>query len=130
MTMQDPIADLLTRMRNAQMAGLVTVDIPNSKAKQAILQVLLDEGYINDFTTSEDVKGVITVALKYHNGAPVIEEIARVSRPGLRIYKESNDLPQVRGGLGVAIVSTNKGVMTDKSARAHGVGGEVLCAVF
>ena len=130
MTMQDPIADLLTRMRNAQMAGHVTVDIPNSKAKQAILEVLLDEGYINDFTTSEDVKGVITVALKYHNGAPVIEEIARVSRPGLRIYKESNDLPQVRGGLGVAIVSTNKGVMTDKSARAHGVGGEVLCTVF
>ena len=130
MTMQDPIADLLTRMRNAQMAGHVTVDIPNSKAKQAILQVLLDEGYINDFTTSEDVKGVITVALKYHNGAPVIEEIARVSRPGLRIYKESNDLPQVRGGLGVAIVSTNKGVMTDRSARAHGVGGEVLCTVF
>ena len=130
MTMQDPIADLLTRMRNAQMAGHVTVDIPNSKAKQAILQVLLDEGYINEFTTSEDVKGVITVALKYHNGAPVIEEIARVSRPGLRIYKESNDLPQVRGGLGVAIVSTNKGVMTDKSARAHGVGGEVLCTVF
>ena len=130
MTMQDPIADLLTRMRNAQMAGHVTVDIPNSKAKQAILQVLLDEGYINDFTTSEDVKGVITVALKYHNGAPVIEEIARVSRPGLRIYKESNDIPQVRGGLGVAIVSTNKGVMTDKSARAHGVGGEVLCTVF
>ena len=130
MTMQDPIADLLTRMRNAQMAGHVTVDIPNAKAKQAILQVLLDEGYINDFTTSEDVKGVITVALKYHNGAPVIEEIARVSRPGLRIYKESNDLPQVRGGLGVAIVSTNKGVMTDKSARAHGVGGEVLCTVF
>jgi small subunit ribosomal protein S8 len=130
MTMQDPIADLLTRMRNAQMAGHVTVDIPNSKAKQAILQVLLDEGYINDFTTSEDVKGVITVALKYHNGAPVIEEIARVSRPGLRIYKESNDLPQVRGGLGVAIVSTNKGVMTDKSARTHGVGGEVLCTVF
>ena len=130
MTMQDPIADLLTRMRNAQMAGHVTVDIPNSKAKQAILQVLLDEGYINDFTTSQDVKGVITVALKYHNGAPVIEEIARVSRPGLRIYKESNDLPQVRGGLGVAIVSTNKGVMTDKSARAHGVGGEVLCTVF
>ncbi len=130
MTMQDPIADLLTRMRNAQMAGHVTVDIPNSKAKQAILQVLLDEGYINDFTTSDDVKGVITVALKYHNGSPVIEEIARVSRPGLRIYKESNDLPQVRGGLGVAIVSTNKGVMTDKSARAHGVGGEVLCTVF
>ena len=130
MTMQDPIADLLTRMRNAQMAGHVTVDVPSSKAKQAILQVLLDEGYINDFTTSEDVKGVITVALKYHNGAPVIEEIARVSRPGLRIYKESNDLPQVRGGLGVAIVSTNKGVMTDKSARAHGVGGEVLCTVF
>ena len=130
MTMQDPIADLLTRMRNAQMAGHVTVDIPNSKAKQAILKVLLDEGYINDFTISDDVKGVITVGLKYHNGAPVIEEIARVSRPGLRIYKESNDIPQVGGGLGVAIVSTNKGVMTDKSARAHGVGGEVLCTVF
>ena len=130
MTMQDPIADLLTRMRNAQMAGHVTVDIPNSKAKQAILQVLLDEGYINDFTTSEDVKGVITLALKYHNGAPVIEEIARVSRPGLRIYKESNDLPQVRGGLGVAIVSTSKGVMSDRSARSNGVGGEILCTVF
>jgi small subunit ribosomal protein S8 len=128
--MQDPIADLLTRMRNAQMAGHVTVEIPNSKAKQAILQVLLDEGYIAGFTISDDVKGVITVGLKYHNGAPVIEEIARVSRPGLRIYKESNDIPQVRGGLGVAIVSTNKGVMTDKSARAHGVGGEVLCTVF
>ena len=130
MTMQDPIADLLTRMRNAQMAGHVTVDIPNSKAKQAILQVLLDEGYIDNFTAPDDVKGVITVDLKYHHGTPVIEEIARVSRPGLRIYKESNDLPKVRGGLGVAIVSTNKGVMTDKSARAHGVGGEVLCTVF
>ena len=130
MTMQDPIADLLTRMRNAQMAGHMTVEIPNSKAKQAILQVLLDEGYITGFSVSDDIKSTITVDLKYHQGLPVIEEIARVSRPGLRIYKESNELPKVRGGLGVAIVSTNKGVMTDKAARAHGVGGEVLCTVF
>jgi small subunit ribosomal protein S8 len=128
--MQDPVSDLLTRIRNAQMAGHVSVEIPNSRLKRSILQVMLDEGYISGFTASEDTKSVITVELKYHNGTPVIEEIKRVSRPGLRIYKESGDLPDVRGGLGVAIVSTNKGVMTEKSARAQGVGGEVLCMVF
>ena len=129
MTMQDPIADLLTRVRNAQMAGHVEVQMPHSKAKCAILDVLVSEGYVQGYSVSEEVKAVITVQLKYHNGGPVIEEIARVSRPGLRIYKESNDIPKVRGGLGVAIVSTNRGVMTDKAARAQGIGGEVLCTI-
>ena len=130
MTMQDPIADLLTRVRNAQMAGHVTVQMPNSNGKRAILDVLQSEGFILGYSVSDEVKSNITVDLKYHNGSPVIEEIARVSRPGLRIYKESNDIPKVRGGLGVAIVSTNKGVMTDKNARSQGIGGEVLCTVF
>ena len=130
MTMQDPISDLLTRMRNAQMAGHDSVAIPNSKIKRSILEVLQDEGFINGYSATDEVKSTLNVELKYHNGAPVIEEIHRVSRPGLRIYKESNELPQVRGGLGVAIVSTNKGVMTDKKARAAGIGGEVLCTVF
>jgi small subunit ribosomal protein S8 len=128
--MQDPIADLLTRVRNAQMAGHVSVQMPNSKGKRAILDVLQSEGFILGYSFTDQVKSTITVELKYHNGAPVIEEIARVSRPGLRIYKESNDIPKVRGGLGVAIVSTNKGVMTDKNARSQGIGGEVLCTVF
>ena len=130
MTMQDPISDLLTRIRNAQMAGHDSVAIPNSKIKRSILKVLEDEGFINGFSATDEVKSALHVELKYHNGAPVIEEIHRVSRPGLRIYKESTELPQVRGGLGVAIISTNKGVMTDKKARATGVGGEVLCTVF
>jgi small subunit ribosomal protein S8 len=130
MTMQDPIADLLTRIRNAQMAGHEQVDMPNSKIKRSILQVLADEGFINGFSSTDEVKSSLSVDLKYHDGTPVIEEIQRVSRPGLRIYKESGELPQIRGGLGVAIVSTNKGVMTDKSARSAGVGGEVLCTVF
>jgi len=130
MTMQDPIADLLTRIRNAQMAGHENVDMPNSKIKRSILQVLADEGFINGFSSTDEVKSALSVDLKYLDGTPVIEEIHRVSRPGLRIYKESGDLPQVRGGLGVAIVSTNKGVMTDKSARTAGIGGEVLCTVF
>ena len=130
MTMQDPISDLLTRIRNAQMAGHTQVDIPNSKIKRSILDVLKDEGFIEAYSASDDVKSTITVDLKYHQGVPVIEEIQRVSRPGLRIYKQCGDLPSVRGGLGVAIVSTNKGVMTDKSARAAGMGGEVLCTVF
>ena len=111
MTMQDPIADLLTRVRNAQMAGHVSVSISNSKVKRAILDVLLEEGYILGYEVSEGSKSEITVSLKYHNGAPVIEEIKRVSRPGLRIYKETNDIPKVRNGLGIAIVSTNKGLM-------------------
>ena len=130
MTMQDPIADLLTRVRNAQMAGHVTVQMPNSNGKRAILDVLEREGFILGYSVSDGVKSDITVELKYHDGSPVIEEISRVSRPGLRIYKESNDIPKVRGGLGVAIVSTNKGVMTDKNARSQGIGGEVLCTVF
>ena len=130
MTMQDPIADLLTRVRNAQMAGHVTVQMPNSNGKRAILDVLKSEGFIFGYSVSDGVKSDITVELKYHDGSPVIEEISRVSRPGLRIYKESNDIPKVRGGLGVAIVSTNKGVMTDKNARSQGIGGEVLCTVF
>jgi len=130
MSMQDPVADLLTRIRNAQMAGHTEVQIPDSKVKRSILQVLAAEGYVGRFSATEEVKSTLSVELKYHNGTPVIEEIARVSRPGLRIYKECGDLPQVRGGLGVAIISTNKGVMTDKSARSAGVGGEVLCTVF
>ena len=130
MTMQDPISDLLTRIRNAQMAGHDSVAIPNSKIKRGILKVLEDEGFINGFSATDEVKSQLQVELKYHNGAPVIEEIDRISRPGLRIYKESAELPQVRGGLGVAIVSTDKGVMTDKKARAAGIGGEVLCTVF
>lgn len=130
MTMQDPISDLLTRIRNAQMAGHDSVAIPNSKIKRSILEVLQAEGFINGYGATDEVKSALTVELKYHNGASVIEEIHRVSRPGLRIYKESGELPQVRGGLGVAIISTNKGVMTDKQARAAGIGGEVLCTVF
>ena len=130
MTMQDPISDLLTRMRNAQMAGHTQVDVPNSSIKRNILKVMLDEGYIDGYEADSEVKSTIRVQLRYHNGVPVIEELKRISRPGLRIYKESGDLPEVRGGLGVAIVSTNLGVMTDKKARAQGVGGEVLCTVF
>ena len=128
--MQDPIADLLTRIRNAQMAGHQSVEMPNSKIKQNILKVLEDEGFIEGFSSTQEKKSTLSVTLKYHNGQPVIEEIARVSRPGLRIYKESGDLPEVRGGLGVAIVSTNKGVMTDKEARNRKMGGEVICEVF
>jgi small subunit ribosomal protein S8 len=128
--MQDPISDLLTRIRNAQMAGHEHVDMPNSKIKRGILKVLEEEGYIDGYTASDEVKSLLSVELKYHSGTPVIEEIQRISRPGLRIYKESAELPEVRGGLGVAIVSTDKGVMTDKKARAAGIGGEVLCTVF
>jgi small subunit ribosomal protein S8 len=129
--MSDPIADLLTRIRNAQMAGMKTVDCPSSKIKLAILSVLKQEGFITDYHIGDDVvKPVVTVDLKYHNGKSVIEEMHRGSRPGLRQYKSTDELPSVRGGLGVAIISTNKGVMTDKAARQAGVGGEVLCTVF
>ena len=130
MSMQDPISDLLTRMRNAQMAGHTSVEVPNSKIKRAILSVLQDEGFIEGFSATDGAKSSISVDLKYHRGVPVIEEIKRVSRPGLRIYKECEDLPAIRGGLGIAVVSTNQGVMTDKRARAAGIGGEVLCTVF
>ena len=130
MSMQDPIADLLTRIRNAQQAGHASVSLPSSTVKVAICAVLRDEGYLNDFQVEGDVKAQIVIALRYYEGAPVIEELQRVSRPGLRIYKPAGELPEVRGGLGIAIVSTNQGVMTDRAARRAGVGGEVLCTVF
>ena len=130
MTMQDPIADLLTRLRNAQSASHPEVAMPSSKIKLAICEVLKNEGYIEEFSANADAKPVLSVALRYHEGRPVMEEIRRVSRPGLRVYKPCDDLPDVRGGLGIAIVSTNKGVMTSRTARAQGVGGEVLCTVF
>ena len=130
MSMQDPIADLLTRIRNAQSATHTDVSMPSSKIKQAICQVLQSEGYIEGYSVEEGTKPELSVQLKYHNGVPVIEEMQRVSRPGLRVYKAVDELPRVRDGLGVAIVSTNKGVMTDHNARNAGVGGEVICTVF
>jgi len=130
MSMSDPIADLLTRIRNAQMVAKPTVSVPSSKVKIAIAQVLKEEGYIDSFQLkTEGGKKEIEIALKYYAGRPVIERIERVSRPGLRIYKASKAIPQVQNGLGVAIVTTPKGVMTDRKARANGVGGEVLCYV-
>ena len=130
MSMSDPIADLLTRIRNAQMVAKATVSVPASNIKVAIAQVLKDEGYIDDFAIrGEAEKPQLEIALKYYAGRPVIERIERVSRPGLRIYKGRNDIPQVQNGLGVAIVTTPQGVMTDRKARASGVGGEVLCYV-
>ncbi|MCL7463124.1 30S ribosomal protein S8 [Pseudomonas sp. NW5] len=130
MSMQDPLADMLTRIRNAQMAEKTVVSMPSSKLKVAVAKVLKDEGYIADYQISGDVKQQLSIELKYFEGKPVIEEIKRSSRPGLRQYKGVEQLPKVRGGLGVSIVSTNKGVMTDRAARAAGVGGEVLCTVF
>jgi small subunit ribosomal protein S8 len=130
MSMSDPISDMLTRIRNAQTAEKVSVVMPSSKLKTAIAAVLKDEGYIESYTvTNVDGKSVLEVGLKYYAGRPVIEKIERVSRPGLRIYKGRDKIPQVMNGLGVAIVSTSKGVMTDRKARANGVGGEVLCIV-
>jgi small subunit ribosomal protein S8 len=130
MSMSDPIADMLTRIRNAQATEKVSVFVPSSKVKQAIAQVLKDEGYIDGFAVrDQEGKPVIEIALKYYAGKPVIEKIERVSRPGLRIYKGRDDIPRVMNGLGVAIVSTSKGVMTDRRARETGVGGEVLCVV-
>tara|TARA_B100000989_G_scaffold299027_1_gene292157 strand:+ start:7026 stop:7415 length:390 start_codon:yes stop_codon:yes gene_type:complete len=129
--MQDPIADMLTRIRNAQAVSKSTVSIPSSKIKVAIAKVFKEEGYIQDFKiTGEEKKPVLEILLKYHLGKPVIEKLQRVSRPALRTYKGVNDLPKVIGGLGTAVVSTSKGVMTDKSARAANVGGEVLCVVW
>jgi len=129
--MQDPLADMLTRIRNAQMAGKKVVDMPASKLKVAVAAVLLDEGYIAGVDTTElDGKKRLVLTLKYYNGKPVIAEIDRKSRPGLRQYASRDELPKIRGGLGVAIVSTSKGVMSDRAARAAGVGGEVLCTVF
>ena len=130
MSMSDPIADLMTRIRNAQMVAKTTVRVPSSKVKVAIVQVLKEEGYIDDFkVNSENGISELEIALKYYAGRPVIERIERVSRPGLRVYRGSDAIPQVQNGFGVAIVTTPKGVMTDRKARATGVGGEVLCYV-
>ena len=130
MSMSDPIADMLTRIRNAQMVEKVSVTMPSSKVKVAIAQVLKDEGYIDDFAVkAEGAKIELNIALKYYAGRPVIERLERVSKPGLRVYRGRNDIPVVMNGLGVAIVSTPKGVMTDRKARASGIGGEVLCYV-
>ena len=130
MSMSDPIADMLTRIRNAQMVEKASVAMPSSKLKAAIAQVLKDEGYIDGFAVkTTDGKSELQIGLKYYAGRPVIERIERVSRPGLRVYKGRDAIPQVMNGLGVAIVTTPKGVMTDRKARASGIGGEVLCYV-
>jgi small subunit ribosomal protein S8 len=129
MSMTDPIADMLTRIRNAQMTEKATCEMPSSKVKVAIARVLKDEGYIDGFKVNGEEKPVLEIALKYYAGRPVIEKIERVSKPGLRIYKAKDDIPRVMNGLGIAIVSTSQGVMTDRKARATGVGGEVLCIV-
>jgi len=130
MSMQDTLADMFTRIRNAQMAEKSSVSMPSSKMKLSVAEVLKQEGYIAEFSVSADAKPQLSIELKYFEGKPVIEEIKRVSRPGLRQYKASSELPSVAGGLGIAIVSTSKGVMTDRAARNAGVGGEVICTVF
>ena len=129
MSLQDPISDMLTRIRNGQAANKVSVTMPNSKQKVKIAEVLKAEGYITDFSTTSDTKSTLTIILKYYQGQPVIEMIKRVSRPGLRIFKSKDELPSVNGGLGISIISTSKGLMSDKQARAAGHGGEVICSV-
>ncbi|GAB1235274.1 30S ribosomal protein S8 [Ferrigenium sp. UT5] len=130
MSMSDPISDMLTRIRNAQMAEKIVVSMPSSKIKVAIAKVLQDEGYVEGFkVVDHDGKPSLEIGLKYYADRPVIEKIQRVSRPGLRVYKGSEDIPRVMNGLGIAIVSTSKGLMTDRIARANGIGGEVLCIV-
>ncbi len=130
MSMQDPLADMLTRIRNAQMAEKSSVSMPAAKLKVAVAKVLTEEGYVAGYEVQGEAKPVLSIELKYFEGKPVIEELKRTSRPGLRQYKSVGQIPKVKGGLGVSIVSTNKGVMTDRAARAAGVGGEVLCSVF
>ena len=129
MSMSDPIADMLTRIRNGLSANMAEVEMPSSKIKSAIAAVLKDEGYITGFSVTGDVKPVMTVNLKYYNGEPVISKISRVSRPGLRIYKNKDELPKVIGGMGISVISTSAGIMTDRAARKAGCGGEVLCFV-
>ncbi len=132
MSMSDPIADMLTRIRNAQMAKKNSVKMPSSNIKLSIANVLKDEGYISDFSISTDKnknKNILELSLKYYSGAPVIEQIKRISKPGLRIYKSSKNLPDIMNGLGIAIVSTSNGVMTERKARAAGIGGELLCVI-
>ena len=130
MTMQDPLSDMITRIRNANLREKVSVSMPSSKVKVSVAKVLKDEGYILNYKVTEDKKPVLEIDLKYYDGKPVIEEITRSSKPSLRVYSSSKDLPKVKSGLGVAIVSTSKGVMSDRSARSNGVGGEILCTVF
>lgn len=129
MSMQDPIADMLTRIRNGQAANKVSVKMPSAKLKVAIAKLLKEEGYIADYAVADEAKPELEITLKYFQGQPVVETIQRVSRPGLRIYKGKDELPKVMGGLGVAIVSTSKGLMTDRAARLAGMGGEVICYV-
>ncbi|MDG6774855.1 30S ribosomal protein S8 [Thiomicrorhabdus sp. ZW0627] len=130
MSMSDPIADMLTRIRNGQMAGHSNVVIPSSKVKLAIAKVLADEGFVSTYSVKEnDGKAELSVDLKYYEGKPVIEMLKRVSRPGLRVYKNKDELPEVIGGLGIALISTSKGIMTDRDARKSGIGGEVICYV-
>ena len=129
MSMQDTLADMFTRIRNAQMSKKVQVEIPASKAKEAVAKVLMDEGYIAGYEVTSDKKPVMTVELKYCEGSPVIEKIARVSRPGLRVYKSGGEIPKVKDGLGVMIVSTNQGIISDRAARKANVGGELICEV-
>ncbi len=129
MSLQDPVSDMLTRVRNAQKASKFNVKMPSSTQKENIAEVLKNEGYIADFSISDDVKKELTIELKYFQGKPVIEKIKRISRPGLRVFKSKDDLPSVNGGLGIAIISTSKGVMTERQARASGNGGEVICTV-
>jgi small subunit ribosomal protein S8 len=128
--MQDPMADMLTRIRNAQNAKIKTVSMASSKQKVAVAEVLKQEGYVGDYNVDGEIKPTLTIKLKYFAGRPVIEEIKRVSRPGLRQYKGKGDIPVVKGGLGIIILSTNKGLMSDRAARAAGLGGELLCSVF
>ena len=130
MTMQDPLSDMITRIRNANLREKVSVAMPSSKVKVSVAKVLKDEGYIVNYKVTGDKKPVLEIDLKYYDGKPVIEEITRSSKPSLRVYSSSKDLPKVKSGLGVAIVSTSKGVMSDRSARSNGVGGEILCTVF
>ena len=129
MSMQDPIADMLTRIRNGQAANKVAISMPSSKLKVAIANVLAAEGYIESVKVVEGVKPELEITLKYFQGKPVVESIQRISRPGLRIYKRKDELPKVMGGLGIAVVSTSKGVMTDRAARQAGLGGEIICYV-
>ncbi len=129
MSLQDPIADMLTRVRNAQKANKLSVTMHSSSQKVNIATVLKDEGYIGSFKVSDDLKKELTIELKYYQGKPVIESIKRVSRPGLRIFRSKDDLPSINGGLGIAIISTSGGLMTEKQARTAGHGGEVICSV-
>lgn len=129
MSMQDPIADMLTRIRNALSANKETVSMPLSKQKKAIAVVLLQEGYIKNFDSSSNQNDTLTIGLKYHEGDPVIQTLKRVSRPGLRVYKTANNIPKVCGGYGISLVSTSRGLVSDKSARNQGIGGEIICYI-